>query len=198
MTRTSQTGTTPDTPPNRPRGTGRERLLDAAEELFATHGFTAATTRQIAELAGTSTGAVFYHFPTKEALLEQLIAERSPHANLDAILARHPDDARAGLCSLATAIDETIAERGEVLKIMLHAEDPATRQLFHRIFSDGVRAIAEHLRRTLDPAQLAPNHAEALARSFLSVILLSRLVMDTPHQDDHLDEVVDVLLHGYL
>jgi AcrR family transcriptional regulator len=184
--------------PDRPRGTGRQRLLDAAEELFATHGFAATTTRQIADHAGTSTGAVFYHFPTKESLLEQLIAERSPHADLDAILARHPDDARAGLCGLATAIDRTIAERGEVLRIMLHAEDPATRQLFHRFFGDGVRAIADHLSRTLDPAQLGPGHAEALARSFLSVVLLSRLVMDTPHQREHLDEVVDVLLHGYL
>ncbi|MFU8841192.1 MAG: TetR/AcrR family transcriptional regulator [Nitriliruptoraceae bacterium] len=188
----------PASPPARPRGTGRERLLDAAEELFATHGFTATTTRQIADLAGTSTGAVFYHFPTKEALLEQLIAERSPHANLDAILARHPDDARAGLCHLATAIDETIAERGEVLRIMLHAEDPGTRQLFHRFFGDGVRAIADHLRRTLDPARLGPGHAEALARSFLSVVLLSRLVADLPDGRERLDEVVDVLLHGYL
>jgi AcrR family transcriptional regulator len=198
VTTTSETGTTSATPPDRPRGTGRERLLDAAEELFATQGFTATTTRQIAEHAGTSTGAVFYHFPTKEALLEQLISERSPHANLDAILARHPDDARAGLADLATAIDETIAERGEVLRIMLHAEDPATRQLFHRFFANGVRAIADHLRRTLDPARLGPGHAEALARSFLSVVLLSRLVADLPGEREHLDEVVDVLLHGYL
>jgi AcrR family transcriptional regulator len=198
VTTTNETDAAQAPPPASPRGTGRERLLDAAEELFATHGFTATTTRQIADLAGTSTGAVFYHFPTKEALLEQLISERSPHADLDAILARHPDDARAGLRDLATAIDETIAERGEVLRIMLHAEDPATRQLFHRFFGDGVRAIADHLCRTLDPALLRPGHAEALARSFLSVVLLSRLVADLPDGRERLDEVVDVLLHGYL
>ena len=198
MATTTVTETTARPTGGRPRGTGRQRLLDAAEELFATQGFAATTTRQIAEHAGTSTGAVFYHFPTKDALLEQLIAERSPHADLDAILARHPGDARAGLRELATAIDQTIAERGEILRIMLHSEDAATRQLFHRFVGEGMRAIAEHLSRTLDPGRLGPGHAEALARSFLSVVLLSRLVMDTPEQPEHLDEVIDVLLHGYL
>jgi AcrR family transcriptional regulator len=195
---TTVTDNTPGPPRGPRRGTGRERLLDAAEELFATRGFAATTTREIADHAGTSTGAVFYHFPTKEALLEQLIAERSPHANLDAILARHPDDARAGLRALASAIDQTIAERGEVLRIMLHAEDPATRELFHRFVSDGVRAIADHLRRTLAPTKLGPGHAEALARSFLSVVLLSRLVMGSPDQPEGLDEVLDVLLQGFV
>jgi AcrR family transcriptional regulator len=187
-----------DGPPEHPRGTGRERLLDAAEELFATQGFTATTTRQIAERAGTSTGAVFYHFPTKEALLEQLIIERSPHADLGAILARHPDDAAAGLRELAAAIDQTIAERGATLRIMLHAEDPATRQLFHRFVGNGIRVIADHLHRTLGPARLGSGHAEALARCFLSVVLVSRLVLDAPDQGERLDEVVDVLLHGYV
>jgi AcrR family transcriptional regulator len=192
------TETTPGSAPGYPRGTGRERLLDAAEELFATQGFTATTTRQIAEHAGTSTGAVFYHFPTKEALLEQLVAERSPHADLDAILARHPDDVRAGLRELASAIDQTIAERGEILRIMLHSEDLATRQLFHRFVGQGMRAVAGYLSSCLDPGRLGPGHAEALARSFLSAVLLSRLVLDVADQPERLDEVVDVLLHGYL
>ena len=198
MTTTPVSDDTPGSSREHRRGTGRERLLDAAEELFATQGFAATTTRQIAQHAETSTGAVFYHFPSKEALLEQLIAERSPHADLEAILARHPDDARAGLRELASAIDQTIAERGEVLRIMLHAEDPTTRQLFHRFVGDGVRAIANHLHRTLDPTRLGPGHTEALARSFLSVVLLSRLVMGSPDQPERLDEVLDVLLNGYL
>src|SRR5699024_9008626 len=47
----------------------RERLLDAAVEAFAEHGFTATTTRDIASRAGMSPAAVYVHHATKEELL---------------------------------------------------------------------------------------------------------------------------------
>ncbi|WP_329173767.1 TetR/AcrR family transcriptional regulator [Streptomyces sp. NBC_01477] len=46
----------------------RERLLDAAEAVFAASG-TGASTEEIAQRAGVGIGTVFRHFPTKEALL---------------------------------------------------------------------------------------------------------------------------------
>jgi len=51
------------------RGTEtRERLVSAALEAFADHGFAGATTRAIAESAGVALAALPYHFETKEAL----------------------------------------------------------------------------------------------------------------------------------
>lgn len=49
--------------------TTRERLLDAATEAFATKGFHATTTRDIAKAAGVTSGAVYIHFESKEDLL---------------------------------------------------------------------------------------------------------------------------------
>ena len=46
----------------------RERLVDAALEVFASHGFEGATTREIAKRAGVALAALPYHFTTKEAL----------------------------------------------------------------------------------------------------------------------------------
>ena len=46
----------------------RERLVDAALEVFAARGFDGATTRAIAERAGVALAALPYHFETKEAL----------------------------------------------------------------------------------------------------------------------------------
>ncbi len=45
-----------------------KRLLDAAGEVFAEHGYRAATVRQICEKAGTNIAAVNYHFGDKEGL----------------------------------------------------------------------------------------------------------------------------------
>jgi AcrR family transcriptional regulator len=46
----------------------RERLVEAAVEIFAARGFEGATTRAIAERAGVALAALPYHFETKEAL----------------------------------------------------------------------------------------------------------------------------------
>ena len=180
-----------------PRGTGRQRLLDAAEELFATHGFTATTTRAIAERAGTSTGMVFYHFPSKEALLETLLAERSPHADLAAILDQHPGDPRGALHELAGAVTTTIEERGEILRIMLHAEDPDTRALFRRYVDDAVQTLAHYLHAQLGGRGLGPRHARAMAQTFLSAVLFSQLLLEQRDPPGHIDDAIDLLLHGY-
>lgn len=46
----------------------RERLVEAALEIYAARGFGGATTRAIAERAGVALAALPYHFETKEAL----------------------------------------------------------------------------------------------------------------------------------
>lgn len=46
-----------------------DRLLDAAEELFAERGFEGASVRAITRRAGTNPAAVHYHFGGKESLL---------------------------------------------------------------------------------------------------------------------------------
>jgi len=45
-----------------------DRLVEAALQEFATHGFEGATTREIARRAGVALAALPYHFTTKEAL----------------------------------------------------------------------------------------------------------------------------------
>src|SRR5260221_10194223 len=50
----------------------RQRILDAAIELFRTRGFDATTTRDLAAAADIATGTVFNYFPTKEAIVAAL------------------------------------------------------------------------------------------------------------------------------
>lgn len=53
----------------------RERILDAAEQLFAEHGFEGTSIRAVTKEAGANLAAVGYHFGSKAALLEA-VAER--------------------------------------------------------------------------------------------------------------------------
>jgi AcrR family transcriptional regulator len=51
----------------------RARILEAAMRLFAESGYHAATNAQIAAAAGLTRGAMLYHFPTRESLVEAAI-----------------------------------------------------------------------------------------------------------------------------
>jgi AcrR family transcriptional regulator len=65
----------------RPRGGSaevtRERILDAAEALFADGGYEGTSIRDIAERAGIGPAVVGYHFGPKEALFDTVIARRA-------------------------------------------------------------------------------------------------------------------------
>jgi len=52
----------------RQRAETRERIVEAAAEAFAERGFRGASTREIAQRAGTNQGLITYHFRSKEAL----------------------------------------------------------------------------------------------------------------------------------
>ncbi|MFF2543423.1 TetR family transcriptional regulator [Kitasatospora sp. NPDC058063] len=82
----------------------RERLLRAAEELFATRGVEAALTRDITRLAGQSNpSAVQYHFGSREGLLDAIMAGRQERAE-QALAPRLPALADADLPGLLGAL----------------------------------------------------------------------------------------------
>lgn len=59
-----------------PKTGTRERILDAAEHLFATKGYEGASTRDIVAKSGDTIGSVNYHFGSKQVLLDEVIARR--------------------------------------------------------------------------------------------------------------------------
>lgn len=54
----------------------RERILDAAERMFASGGFHNTSLRELTGAAGANLAAVHYHFGSKDALLEALFERR--------------------------------------------------------------------------------------------------------------------------
>ena len=54
----------------------QERILDAAECLFAEHGFGDVSVRQVVHTAGVNVASIHYHFGSKEALVEAVMSRR--------------------------------------------------------------------------------------------------------------------------
>ena len=54
----------------------REAILDAALELMAEHGAVGMSMRQLANRVGVQVAAIYHYFPSKDALLATVVAER--------------------------------------------------------------------------------------------------------------------------
>ena len=53
----------------------RERVLDAAVDLFAEHGYDATSVTQVITRAGVAKGGFYHHFASKEALLYEVYGD---------------------------------------------------------------------------------------------------------------------------
>ena len=59
-----------------PHFSTKERILSAAEELFARHGFQGASLRQVTAAANVNLAAVNYHFGSKDNLINEVFRRR--------------------------------------------------------------------------------------------------------------------------
>lgn len=114
-----------------------QRILAAAEELFATQGFAKTTVEEIAAAAGVSKGLVYRHYESKEALLEAIWLRLVD----DWTVATHRVKVSGG--SLADAIGEAMRlsfehVRATPLLRRLLAQDPGS------ILADGAAGIAAY------------------------------------------------------
>ena len=66
----------------------REKIRAAAVQLFAEMGYHAAPLRNIAELAGIQAASIYYHYPSKQALLVEIMDThmRQLNAHLEQII----------------------------------------------------------------------------------------------------------------
>lgn len=170
-------------PPRRARGEARvTALLDAAERVFATSGYTAATMTAIAAAAGASIGSLYQFFPTREAVargvLERCFA--SLYAELEA-LAAAPSDA----VGLADAIAGVMARHAtaRAAGMVLLAEGPASAQGVRAEIRAGLR---ERVARALCAAApgLDPGRAAQIA---VMILQMSKSVILAPGERAEVD-----------
>jgi AcrR family transcriptional regulator len=151
-------------PHPRSRDHTRTRILDAATELFGRDGFDKTTVRAIARCCGITDAALYYHFPSKRAILTSLW-DTSP-LDADNYDPGHP--ARLTYETLDAIVDRLADESGR--------KDALSRLLIRSVLSGDQTAHA--LRESM--------------RAFLRVVLLPRLetVFDTEEAAIRTDAVM--------
>lgn len=128
----------------------RERLLAAAEQVFARHGYGGASIDLISAEAGYSKGAVYSNFESKEAVFLELLRlymERDM-AELQRIVSLDPGQ----LSTALTAWLETMHTDSDcpllVTELQLHARrSPVFAEQYYALQGQQTRALAEILER---------------------------------------------------
>lgn len=89
----------------------RERILDAAEELFQSEGILRVGVQAIAEKAETTKMAIYRHFETKDALVAEWlrIVAAEYQAAFDRVEAEHPGRPEEQILGLARFIAEGLS-----------------------------------------------------------------------------------------
>jgi AcrR family transcriptional regulator len=178
--------------PERPRrrrlpGT-RDRIADAALELFSTRGFEAATMRDLAARLDMTTAALYYHYQDKADILVGVVEPMLEDADR--------------LVTLAKRTQPDINERLEGVVDLLLAHQRVFRLLSSDVSASSHPAIAErvdqHNHRLF--RYLAPERGEAsMVRAVAVFGLLARPIIALPQLDlaDHRQTLLQAAASAY-
>lgn len=130
--------------------TTKEAIIEAAEQLFATYGFSATSLRQVTATAGVNLAAVNYHFRSKAALIDivlqrilEPLAEAREH-NIARLTAE------AGVPSLEAVLQAYYIPFFELLDPR-NAVGYRRRQIIGRLASEPDEEIRKSISRYLAP-----------------------------------------------
>lgn len=188
----------------------RDRLLDAAERVVVESGATHLTLDAVAKSAGVSKGGLLYHFPSKEALLEGMLARHfedvdaevakrlASRANKSANGRRPAHGARetSGRNGKPSRAD-VFSERVRVL-LEWHPERPAVGAAMVAASAENPEHMAvcrAEYRKLLDEFAKLPGGFERTALVLLAVqgLLLAELLHLSPYTPEERSRLVKAL-----
>jgi AcrR family transcriptional regulator len=174
----------------------RARILEAAMRLFVEIGYHAATNARIAEAAGLTRGAMLYHFPDRDALVEAVVPfVQAARAKLLQVTV---DEAPSGIDRIDHVIDSYWRLLGQA-PFVAFAElesaartDPALRERLAPAEAAFDRAeLGEHLFELVQGAEGPRFQASRdLARFMLEGLARARLSYDAEGRTERLLTVV--------
>ena len=150
----------------------REKIVTSADRLFYERGFEATSFADVAQAVGISRGNFYYHFKTKDEILDAIIERRikDRHDMLDGWVdsAQSPNDCVASFIRILLMNNEKIRAFGcpvgtlfsELAKLQ-HPGGSGARELFD-VFRIWLRRRFEEMGRVADADELAMH---ILARS---------------------------------
>lgn len=165
-------------------GTTRERILEAALELFASSGFAETSMRQLAKAVGFRESSLYNHFENKEAIFNALIEERGSSNSVNRLrspkLAALSEQPRA-FCSACAHefLDQWSDVREQRFQQLIRGDSPRARsareQYYETLFDREARTFEEYFVNFARLGRIETSDPRESARLFMAGLIVMRV-----------------------
>jgi AcrR family transcriptional regulator len=173
----------------------RERLLDAALEVFVDKGIDRASVKDIAHAAGATPGLLYHYFDGKEALLATLLQERTFLPTLRRQLAAAGGrSATEVLPQMVRNYREVLAQNQGLISLFFSASstNQHVRAAMAEFVAEGQRLLTEYLDARVAAGELREHDTRLFAQTLLASVAASRHM----GADTDPEQLVDLLING--
>jgi AcrR family transcriptional regulator len=174
----------------------RERILEAATEVFATRGYAGAGVDRLAERSGIAKTAIYYHFGNKEGLLAAVL-ERAATQWIDGIqsAAKQGGDPLQRLDRALAGMRAMLEERPwiyklfQILALEVADEKPEIRATLRAILDKARDAIVDGMREAFGAPVPGADQVAGMMLSILDGISLGMQIDDQISLDEVFTEL---------
>jgi AcrR family transcriptional regulator len=144
----------------RRRSSLKDRMVQAAVEMFAEHGFTATSTREIARRARISEVSIYRYFPRKQKLFWAALQSRLEHLRLDEELQSgllHDSDPQIVVPMLIRFLVEAATEHPELMRMLyisLVELGPRSERVCEEYVSPTFQTVSAYMQRGMETGRL--------------------------------------------
>lgn len=161
----------------------RDQILEAALKLFGQQGFHATTLDQVAESAGVSKGAIYWHFKSKDDLVDAIVEHYSAIPDLARLMVTGADiDEHETLSLIASRLLETAQARIDVLRMAVCESQhfPVVRDLlFQKALGKLYTHLSQYLEGRIEAGVFRPCNPMLATQIFVSTLVMFALASHT-------------------
>jgi AcrR family transcriptional regulator len=162
----------------------RQRLLDAAADLFSRQGYKGTTTRQIAAKAGVTEALIYRHFRTKEDLYWEVIEARCKARGARSQLKQRlnsGDDIAAVFSEIGADILHRHTEDPQLYRLLLFSaleNHKLSNRFFRTHMSAYYETIAERISEHIRSGRFRKTDPTLAARGFIGMLMHHFLIQE--------------------
>jgi TetR/AcrR family transcriptional regulator len=191
-----------------------QRILEAALRIFASEGYTGATTRRIAAEANVAEVTLFRKFHSKENLLrEVLFKNRAAFSSLDHLFQLENDsDLEIDLRILGKNVSKAMKDNKEdskrrMLMFMLFEEGrrrPEVAEILSSVFQINITRLSEYFELQIKNGKMRNINPRSASITFISYFVYTSLVRGVfgdsflGESDEEIERFIDLFTKGIL
>ncbi len=182
------------------------QILDAATKVFASKGFRAATTREIAAEAGVSEGTIYNYFDSKYDLLIAM-SQRLALESLQQLDDLPPEeDVRAYITALVTDRFDMLAKHMDLIRALMPevlVDDDLRQAYVEQVLTPALSYLGQYIESRTKAGVFREMKADIVGRAMIGAVMSFGYLwlrepseLDQRSQEELVTEVVGLFLDG--